>query len=120
MTSRSFFTRFCAVMGDVSAEEVTVPFRLSGRPLRHGVIAAAAPGMTAGQTADGKPEPLQRTVLAQRLEGILRAGGREAARRRGEGRNAELVEAHEHDQRQDADPLTDVQQPFPESGGLHG
>ena len=76
--------------------------------------------MTAGQTADGKPEPLQRAVLAQRLEGILRAGGREAARRRGKGRDAELIEAYEHDQRQDADPLTYAQQPFPESVGLHG
>ena len=67
-----------------------------------------------------QPQPLQRPVFTQCFEGILRAGRREAARRRGKWRDAELIEAYEHDQRQDADPLTNAQQPFPEFGGPHG
>ena len=53
-----------------------------GGVLRHGVVAAATPGMAAREALQGEPRPLQRPVLAQRLKGVLRAGGDEAARRR--------------------------------------
>jgi len=75
--------------------------------------------MASGQAAHGEPQSLQGAVFAQRFEGILRAGGGEAARRGREGRDAELVEPHQHDQRKGAHPLKDAPRPIPESCGRH-
>ena len=61
--------------------------------LRHGVVAAAAPGMAAQDAANGEIEAAQGAVLAEGLKRILRAGGREAAGGRRQGRDESLVEA---------------------------
>lgn len=60
-------------------------------PLRHRIVARTAPGMAAEYTADGQVESFERAVLFDGLDGILRAGGREAARRSQHGRYAPLV-----------------------------
>lgn len=87
--------------------------------LRNRIVAAAAPGVAFGQTAQGEPQPLEGAVFAQRFEGVLRAGGGKAARGRRERRDTELVEAHQPDQGQGTDPLTDAPRPIPESCGRH-
>jgi hypothetical protein len=45
------------------------------------VVAGAAPGVTAQDTLDGKPESLERTVLHDGLTGIFGTGGGETAGR---------------------------------------
>ena len=45
------------------------------------VVARAAPGVTAQDTLDGKPESLERTVLHDGLTGIFGTGGGETAGR---------------------------------------
>ena len=75
--------------------------------------------MAFGEPAQGEPETLDGPVFAQSFECVLRACGGKPARRGREGRDAELVEPHEKDQREGADPFTDVQRPFPEFCGLH-
>lgn len=106
-----------SVCSDASGRRAFRPaVRFSG----DGIVSASAPGMAAGQPPDGEPAPFQRTVFTQRLQGVLRAGRREAARRGRKRRDAQLVEAHEDNQRQGAEPFTCVGQPTPESGGRHG
>ena len=61
-------------------------------PLRHRVVARTAPGMAAEDAADGQVESFEGAVFFDGLHGILRAGGREAARRAQHGRYAPLVE----------------------------
>ena len=75
--------------------------------------------MALRQPPQGEPQSFQGAVFAQRLERILRAGGGEPARRGREGRDAELVELHQSDQRQGAGLFKDVPRPIPESCGLH-
>ena len=55
--------------------------------------------MTTGNTLGGKPATLDDAILADCLDGILRAGGCVAARWRGEWRDTLLVEAYEQDER---------------------
>ena len=86
----------------------------------HGVVSAASPGVAFRQPLYREPQPLQGPVPAQCLEGVLRAGGRKAAGGRRQGRDAELVETYERDQREGADAFTELQQSFPESFGRHG
>ena len=64
----------------------------------HGVVSAAAPGVTAKQALHGKPQPFQRSVLPQSLYRILAARGREAARWRRQGRNEALVYPDKQDE----------------------
>lgn len=45
----------------------------NGSESRHGVIAAATPGMTPANASQGKPKPLEWAMLAQGFEGILTA-----------------------------------------------
>ena len=68
-------------------------------PLRHRVVARTAPGMAAEDAADGQVESFEGAVFFDGLHGILRAGGREAARRAQHGRYAPLVEVdgEQHD-----------------------
>ena len=47
--------------------------------LRHGVIAVAAPRVAAEDATDSKIESLERTMLAECLQGILGASGSETA-----------------------------------------
>ena len=63
--------------------------------LRYGVVATASPRMATRQAFERKPATLQRTILAKRLNSILRAGGHIAARGRCEGRDAVLVKPHQ-------------------------
>ena len=58
-------------------------------------------------------------MLAQRLDGVCRAGGRKAAAGGLKGRDAELIEANQHDKRPDGDALKCFEKPLPESCGLH-
>ena len=97
-----------------------VPFGLC-LPVGSGyrVVTAASPRMAPCEPPERQPQPLQRPVFTQCFEGILRAGRREAARRRRERGDAELVELHQRDQRQGADAFKGVPRLFPESGGLH-
>ena len=59
--------------------------------------------MAAEDAPQGQPETFDRTVLAEGLEGILRAGRRVAAGRRQQGRDADLVEADQHHKGEDED-----------------
>ena len=53
--------------------------------------------MAADYSFKAEIETLQRAVLAERLESVLRAGGRETARCGSQGRNAQLIEAYQCD-----------------------
>ena len=55
--------------------------------------------MTAGDALGGEPTPFDWSILANGLDGVLRAGGREAARWWLERRDAPLVEANHSDER---------------------
>ena len=87
--------------------------------LRHGIVTAAAPGMATRQPLDCQPAPLDRPVLPQRLDGILRTGRGKTARRRRERRYAILIDLHEQDQRKCRRTLTSAQQSATESFGRH-
>lgn len=54
--------------------------------------------MATQDAADGEVQSLEGAVLADGLDGILRAGGGEAARRAQHGRDAALVEVDGHEQ----------------------
>lgn len=62
--------------------------------LGYRVVPASAPRVAAQETAYGEVQPFCGAVLAQGFDGVLRAGGREAARGRGERRDKTLVEAY--------------------------
>ncbi len=106
--------RFCVSFGVITSFSDRV-----SRGLRNGIVPASAPGVTFCQSSQGEPETLEGSVFAQGFECILRAGGGKAARRRREGRYAELIEAHEQNQRPGTDPFTGSRQSIPESGGRH-
>ena len=57
--------------------------------------------MAAEKTADSEIKALERTVLAESLEGVLGAGGRETARRRRERADAHLIELDQEDEGED-------------------
>jgi hypothetical protein len=59
---------------------------------RYRVISVSAPGMASEYSAYGKVEPLEWSVLAESIHGILATSGSEAACRWGERRYARLVE----------------------------
>ena len=67
-------------------------------PLRHGVIPMSAPGMTAQDAANGKPQSFQGTVLLNGLHSILRTRGRKAARGGSERGDKLLVKADGEDE----------------------
>ena len=67
--------------------------------LWYGIITGTTPRMTAGYTFGCKPTTLEDSVLADGLDGVLRAGGGVAARRRREWRDTLLIEAYEQDKR---------------------
>ena len=56
-------------------------FKLSGvhSSLRHGIVAGAAPRMTAQEAANGEVETFEGAVLEDGLSGIFATGGGEAA-----------------------------------------
>lgn len=62
-------------------------FHVSG----HGVIATAAPRMTAKQSAESQIRALQRSVLAQCLYGILGTSGGKTTGWRSQGRDVPLI-----------------------------
>ena len=64
----------------------------------HGVVAAAAPGVTAQDALERQPEALQRTVFSESLKGVLRASRSETAARRLERRDAQLVKLYQQDE----------------------
>lgn len=49
---------------------------------RHGVVAAASPGMAAHNALEGEPAPFERAIFLDGFHRILRAGGTVAAGRR--------------------------------------
>lgn len=55
--------------------------------------------MASEYSLEGKPEPFQRAIFPERLQGILRAGGGESATRWGERGDAELIELDQQDER---------------------
>lgn len=67
-------------------------------PLRYGIIPMSAPGMTTQDAAYGEPQTLERTVLLQRLHGILRTRGSVATRRGSERGYKLLVKADGEDE----------------------
>ena len=66
--------------------------RLNRDGSRNGVIAGAAPGVAAQQTANGEVETLDGAVLQDGLTGIFTAGGGEAAGGPQEGGDGYLIE----------------------------
>src|ERR1700683_90842 len=60
---------------------------------RHGIVAAAAPGMAGEEPPRRKPTAARRAMLAHRLGGIVRAGRQIAASGADERRHEKLIEA---------------------------
>ena len=60
--------------------DVETVHRSSG--LRYGVVTAPTPWMATEKAADGQIKSLERAVLGDSLDGILRASGHKPARRR--------------------------------------
>jgi len=75
---------------------------------RHGIIAGAAPRVTAEQTADGEIQSLEQPPFAESLQGIFGACRREPASRRLVRRDAHLIESDERDKREYRDFLHDT------------
>ena len=69
---------------------------------RHRIIPAPAPGMAAKQSAHSKIQPLERPVLAERLQSILRTGRSESAGGRLEWRDAQLIEPYQKYERRNS------------------
>ena len=63
--------------------------------LRHGVVAASAPGMAAEDSFQREPESFERTILAEGLESILAAGRSKPATGRFQRGNANLIELYQ-------------------------
>src|SRR5579875_590266 len=63
----------------------------AGEGLWNRVVAAAAPGMTAGQSPGRESEAAQRAVPADRLEGVVRAARQKATGGRHQRRNQQLI-----------------------------
>ena len=72
---------------------------------RNGIVTGATPGVAAEDAFQRKPEAFERPVLAEGLEGVLRAGRGEAAGWPLERRDAELIEFDQQDKRRGEDPL---------------
>ena len=89
----SSFLRFLARIRNIITTGIVPSERLW-----HGVVAAAAPGVTAQNALERQPEALQRTIFSESLEGVLRAGRRETAARRLERRDAQLVKLNQQDE----------------------
>ena len=60
--------------------DIEIRHRPSG--LRYGIVTAPTPWMATEKAADGQIKSLERAVLSDSLDGILRTGGHKAARRR--------------------------------------
>lgn len=69
-----------------------------GRELGDGVVAGAAPGMATADAFEGEPCATDDAVLHDGFYRVGAAGGGEAARRRKQGGDAELVEADGEDE----------------------
>lgn len=78
--------------------------KLDALDLRHRIIAGATEGVAAENAAQGQPAALERAVLAQGIEGVLRAGRGEPAGGGLQRGKADLVEADEQDERPRRDP----------------
>ena len=65
----------------------------------NGVVAVPAPRVAAQDAADAQIEPFQRAVFTDGLDGILRAGGRVAARRGRQRRYVPLIQTNGEDQK---------------------
>lgn len=63
--------------------------------------------MASEYTLECQPETFYRTIFPECFQCVLGAGRRESASRRLEWRNAHLIEADEHDEREDDDLLYD-------------
>ena len=66
-------------------------------PLRHGVVAGAAPGVAAEDALEGEPEAFEGAVFAEGLKGVLRACGGEAAGGRFQRGDTQLIEFYQQD-----------------------
>ncbi len=73
--------------------------KLDALDLRHRIIAGATEGVATEKAAEGQPAALEGAVLAQGLEGILRAGRGEPAGGSLQRGNADLIEPNQQDQR---------------------
>lgn len=82
--------------------------------LWHRVVAATAPRMATCNALYGEPSALEEPIATQRFERVLRTGRREATRCGREGRDAELVEAHKHNEWQSERTPTNPAQRVPE------
>ena len=65
--------------------------------LRYGIVARAAPRVAACDALQGEPTAFEYAILANCLDAILRAGGREAARWRCQWRDTPLIKAYKSD-----------------------
>ena len=64
-----------------------------------GIITASSPGVAAENSADGKIQPLERSVLAEGLQGILGTSGRKTAAGWRERADAHLIELDQEHKR---------------------
>ena len=81
---------------------------------RHRIIPAPAPGMAAQQSAHSKIQSLERPVLAESLQSILRTGRSESAGGRLEWRDAQLIEPYQKYERRNSHlPQGRFELPFP-------
>ncbi len=65
--------------------------------MRNGVVAEAAPRVTAGDPAKREPQAARRAMHFDGLDSVGGAGRREAAGATGQRRNADLIGAYERD-----------------------
>ena len=83
--------------------------------LWYGIITRTTPRMTTGYTFGRKPTTLEDSVLADGLDGVLRAGGGVAARWGCKWRDTLLIEAYEQDKRKRHNASKATCKGFPES-----
>ena len=68
-----------------------------------------SPWMAAKDSSYRKIKSFEDTVFSEGFQGILRAGRSESAARRFQGRNADLIESYQEDERRDRDLLKNLQ-----------
>ena len=85
--------------GALCADLPLLPGEGRGEVLRHRVVPAPAPRVTAANTFGGEPETFEQTILFKCFQSILAAGGRIPARRAQPGRNSLLVKPNDEDKR---------------------
>ena len=68
------------------------------KTLRYGVVATAAPGVTAQQSAQGEPAAFDWAILGDGFQGVGGAGWGKSAMSHSSARNADLIKTYNFSQ----------------------